>query len=187
MYWMLTLFLRRSYEQFRADENVILFVDLSNSHLTTNGLSGLFGLCIVQCVDAAGVVLSHSRVCTALGQYRITSNLPMQLRMFQFSMRLAPSKRLHSRYFIYLGALFLSLWTLYDIASHRTISPVPVDLGSHIWAERASQVRESFLHAYRGYEQYAAPHDELRPLSKQAIDKWVLQYLSHLLWPKTSC
>ncbi len=48
--------------------------------------------------------------------------------------------------------------------------PVPVD----IWAERAEQVKEAYLHAYRGYERYASPHDELLPLANGSIDKLVL-------------
>lgn len=41
------------------------------------------------------------------------------------------------------------------------------------WAERADAVRGAFLHAYEGYLTYAAPHDELRPLSKRPVDKYV--------------
>ncbi|HVT59537.1 MAG TPA: glycoside hydrolase family 47 protein [Thermoanaerobaculia bacterium] len=37
-------------------------------------------------------------------------------------------------------------------------------------AEWAARVRAEFLHAWRGYEQYAWGHDELRPLSKTARD-----------------
>src|ERR1700722_11707656 len=46
-----TLLLSRSYEQLRAEENVILFVDRSKVHLTTNGLSGLCigRTCAVDC------------------------------------------------------------------------------------------------------------------------------------------
>ena len=41
------------------------------------------------------------------------------------------------------------------------------------WAERADAVRGAFLHAYEGYLTHAAPHDELRPLSKRPVDKCV--------------
>jgi hypothetical protein len=41
------------------------------------------------------------------------------------------------------------------------------------WAERADAVRDAFLHAYEGYLAYAAPHDELLPLSMRPIDKYV--------------
>ncbi|KAJ7645912.1 glycoside hydrolase family 47 protein, partial [Mycena polygramma] len=38
------------------------------------------------------------------------------------------------------------------------------------WSQRAAQVKSAFVHAYHGYEQYAAPHDELTPLSSSASD-----------------
>lgn len=44
-----------------------------------------------------------------------------------------------------------------------------------IWAERAVQVKNAFLHAYHGYERYAFPHDELTPLSNastNSFNKW---------------
>ena len=41
------------------------------------------------------------------------------------------------------------------------------------WARRAKAVRAAFLHAYKGYLTYAAPHDELRPISKRHVDKYV--------------
>ncbi|KAF9466042.1 glycoside hydrolase family 47 protein [Collybia nuda] len=40
------------------------------------------------------------------------------------------------------------------------------DLSAHIWEESAAQVKDAFIHAYHGYEHFAAPNDELRPLSK---------------------
>ncbi|EIW79097.1 glycoside hydrolase family 47 protein [Coniophora puteana RWD-64-598 SS2] len=41
------------------------------------------------------------------------------------------------------------------------------------WSARAEQVKAAFLHAYHGYEKYAMPADELRPLSKtKAADKF---------------
>lgn len=48
-----------------------------------------------------------------------------------------------------------------------------------IWAERAAQVKEAFRHAYRGYEEHAFPHDELLPVSKKSIDKWVFFSPTH--------
>lgn len=41
------------------------------------------------------------------------------------------------------------------------------------WPARAARVRQSFLHAYHGYEAYAAPRDELLPLSNLSTDKYV--------------
>ncbi|KAI9460740.1 seven-hairpin glycosidase [Russula earlei] len=56
-----------------------------------------------------------------------------------------------------------------------------------VWARRADAVRDAFLHAYNGYLAHAAPHDELRPLSKSPIDNfngWSLSYIESLdtLW-----
>ena len=41
------------------------------------------------------------------------------------------------------------------------------------WAQRAQAVKEAFLYAYRGYERYAAPHDELLPVSGGHADTYV--------------
>ncbi|KAI6010682.1 glycoside hydrolase family 47 protein [Pisolithus orientalis] len=41
-----------------------------------------------------------------------------------------------------------------------------------IWAERAVQVKNAFLHAYHGYERYAFPHDELTPLSNASTNSF---------------
>jgi hypothetical protein len=43
----------------------------------------------------------------------------------------------------------------------------------HVWKDRADKVRQAFIHAYRGYEYNAFGHDELRPLSNKAKDKYV--------------
>ncbi|KAI9460739.1 seven-hairpin glycosidase [Russula earlei] len=56
-----------------------------------------------------------------------------------------------------------------------------------VWARRADAVRDAFLHAYNGYLAHAAPHDELRPLSKAPIDNlngWSLSHIDSLdtLW-----
>ncbi|KAI5123518.1 hypothetical protein M0805_006678 [Coniferiporia weirii] len=40
------------------------------------------------------------------------------------------------------------------------------------WSERAERVKEAFLHAYHGYEEYASPADELLPLSNSSIDNF---------------
>ena len=59
---------------------------------------------------------------------------------------------------------------------HRTNNQRPLVHPAHggPWAERADAVRGAFLHAYEGYISYAAPHDELLPLSMRPIDKYVL-------------
>ncbi|KAF5383589.1 hypothetical protein D9615_003579 [Tricholomella constricta] len=48
----------------------------------------------------------------------------------------------------------------------------PVVRPPQAWEESAAQVRRAFLHAYHGYERYAAPHDELRPLSNNYSNKF---------------
>ncbi|PFH51966.1 glycoside hydrolase family 47 protein [Amanita thiersii Skay4041] len=49
---------------------------------------------------------------------------------------------------------------------------LPQDAPPHVWANRATQVKQAFLHAYHGYEAYAAPFDELRPLSNSKINNF---------------
>lgn len=49
-------------------------------------------------------------------------------------------------------------------------SPKP-KLSGVDWDGRAEDVKKAFLHAYHGYEQYAMPSDELRPVSNGAINK----------------
>lgn len=39
------------------------------------------------------------------------------------------------------------------------------------WNQRAELVKDAFLHAYRGYEKYALPRDELKPVTVTATDK----------------
>jgi hypothetical protein len=58
---------------------------------------------------------------------------------------------------------------------HRIKAQRPLAVPAHDgpWEERADAVRGAFLHAYEGYLTYAAPHDELRPLSKRPVDKCV--------------
>ncbi|KAI0316014.1 mannosidase [Amylostereum chailletii] len=49
--------------------------------------------------------------------------------------------------------------------------PVPPPPPSS-WASAATDVKHAFEHAYRGYEQYAAPHDELRPVTNKFVDNF---------------
>jgi len=49
----------------------------------------------------------------------------------------------------------------------------PVEVSEEVWTERANQVKLAFLHAYHGYERYALPHDELKPISSGYQDKCV--------------
>ncbi|KAG6813865.1 hypothetical protein H0H92_006272 [Tricholoma furcatifolium] len=53
----------------------------------------------------------------------------------------------------------------YSYGTGRTALRPPV-----AWEETAAQVRRAFLHAYHGYERYAAPYDELRPLTNNGSD-----------------
>lgn len=41
-------------------------------------------------------------------------------------------------------------------------------------SKRAQSVREAFLHAYRGYRDYAFPFDELLPVSGGRVNKYVM-------------
>lgn len=50
--------------------------------------------------------------------------------------------------------------------------PPPADIdpaAAALWAQRAEQVKASFVHAWDGYEQYAFGHDELQPESNSSI------------------
>lgn len=42
-----------------------------------------------------------------------------------------------------------------------------------LWEERQQRVKKAFVHAYHGYEKYAAPMDELKPLSNMGLNKCV--------------
>ncbi|KAI0664372.1 seven-hairpin glycosidase [Cubamyces menziesii] len=56
--------------------------------------------------------------------------------------------------------------------------PIPISGGSEsktsppVWEERAAQVKQAFLHAYRGYLQHANGYDELRPLSLAGVNNF---------------
>jgi hypothetical protein len=87
-------------------------------------------------------------------------------------------RRISYRLLGFITAAFLTLCTLYS----PNISRLALDLSGkpnsppthpEVWAERAVHVKKAFIHAYRGYELYAAPHDELRPISNRASDTYV--------------
>ncbi|KAF7309201.1 alpha-1,2-Mannosidase [Mycena kentingensis (nom. inval.)] len=48
----------------------------------------------------------------------------------------------------------------------------PKNTKPEVWDQRAELVRKTFIHAYDGYEEYAAPHDELRPLTNGFSNKF---------------
>ncbi len=51
--------------------------------------------------------------------------------------------------------------------------PPPHVRPTTVWSERADAVKNAFLHAYRGYQEYAGSHDELLPVSDAYVDKYV--------------
>ncbi|KAJ7199252.1 glycoside hydrolase family 47 protein [Mycena pura] len=53
------------------------------------------------------------------------------------------------------------------------LRPPPVHHSNgDLWAGRANEVRKAFVHAYTGYQTYALPHDELKPMSAESIDNF---------------
>lgn len=95
---------------------------------------------------------------------------------------------------IFGAALYYTLNPHYigiGLPSHRPAGQAPDDLNdldfdhwrhlhlydpgrpttSDEWRARAEEVKQAFLHAYQGYELHAAPHDELKPLTNQSVDK----------------
>ncbi len=44
------------------------------------------------------------------------------------------------------------------------------------WNGRAELVKQAFVHAYHGYEEYAAPKDELLPISNRSVNKCVARF-----------
>jgi len=91
------------------------------------------------------------------------------------------SRRVTGRQLTFTGLVVLVLLTLhysafphYAVTSERWIpdtyegSSTPPEE----WKQRAEQVKQAFRHAYGGYERYAMPHDELRPLSNSIKDNF---------------
>ncbi|KAJ6592323.1 glycoside hydrolase family 47 protein [Mycena vulgaris] len=87
---------------------------------------------------------------------------------------------LRHRPFLYAGLLLVGLFILIrNVPSPRkylSFAPdkhaLPTNTPLEVWDHRATQVKSAFIHAYRGYEQYAAPHDELTPLSTGFSDQF---------------
>ena len=90
--------------------------------------------------------------------------------------------RPHLRNALFGGLVLSAVYVLYHLGlskeslsgsfefppeTHITTPNVP----PQVWQDRAGKVKRAFLHAYHGYERYAAPHDELKPLSRQPINK----------------
>ncbi|KAJ3516941.1 hypothetical protein NLJ89_g815 [Agrocybe chaxingu] len=82
-----------------------------------------------------------------------------------------------TRNLLYGAVILLGLYGLF-----RTMTPYDVEsdewdsisglVSPATWQVRAETVKGAFLHAYHGYEKYAAPHDELKPLSNGSSDKF---------------
>jgi hypothetical protein len=105
---------------------------------------------------------------------------PNDVRNFPMSLRVFRQKPLIK--YLFFGAFFLIIvYGLFQFGPHYYQS-TPLSTGLHsssavpaeVWTERREQVKLSFQHAYHGYEQYAAPSDELLPLSKYAINQCVV-------------
>ena len=61
-----------------------------------------------------------------------------------------------------------SSYRFHNHQSHPSLCP---SKSPSIWTKRAQEVREAYLHAYRGYMKYAAGHDELLPVSEKYADR----------------
>ncbi len=66
--------------------------------------------------------------------------------------------------------VILFIW-LYYHGSPPQEARLDVDVPPHVWEERAELVKDAFRHGYHAYEKYAAPHDEILPLSAGFKDK----------------
>lgn len=98
---------------------------------------------------------------------KITVNASTSLRRRNISIR-------HLAFALVLSIASLTLY--YNYLRHIP-DPFPADSIYYppespvVWEGRALQVRDAFLHAYHGYESFAFPNDELRPLSNRSIDR----------------
>ena len=81
-----------------------------------------------------------------------------------------------------LSFVLVSVFFLYGIAwvaYPSALSGLPARLrpsdpqgeSTAIWDERAEAVKQAFIHAYHGYEKHAFGKDEIRPLSKNTVNK----------------
>jgi hypothetical protein len=83
-------------------------------------------------------------------------------------------------------ALCTTLWFIYtmgydpiapyhrhrhEVPNHYRPLPSSSFASPSLWSARADQVREAYLHAYRGYSTYAGEHDELLPITNGHINK----------------
>ncbi|TRM60794.1 glycoside hydrolase family 47 protein [Schizophyllum amplum] len=84
------------------------------------------------------------------------------------------------RNWVYGTVMLSTLYFLYQFISpsdSRQTFPLesyvePELLPQSVWDNRAERVKKAFQHAYHGWEQYAAPHDELKPISNTYQDNF---------------
>lgn len=83
-----------------------------------------------------------------------------------------------SRHRPLLLVLLIALYTLYHLVPRNTTDyfsdflNAEADASPELWNERAEQVKQAFVHAYHGYERYALPNDELKPITRGKIDNF---------------
>lgn len=94
------------------------------------------------------------------------------------------------RNIFYGTVVFIALYGLINVFTPRSgmmsLLPHSWQSGSsgrptqttELWEERQQKVKQAFVHAYHGYETYAAPMDELKPLSHMGLNKCVVLHYS---------
>lgn len=90
------------------------------------------------------------------------------------------------RNLVYGTIVFLALYILINISvpknfrlsflPHNTHFSEEDGVSSVAWNDRAEKVKQAFKHAYGGYARYAAPEDELRPLTNTGVNMCVLLF-----------
>lgn len=120
-----------------------------------------------------------------------SSPIRRRFEMYQATVSRALRSPLLLRNIIYGSVIFLALYGLFYMTSSHNLSILPDYLKAsgaqevlhddlHFptgWSDRAEVVKKAFVHAYHGYERYAAPSDELRPLTQGRINKCVFVWL----------
>ena len=97
-------------------------------------------------------------------------------------------KSIAVRYLLLSSTIIIILWTFHTLLSSSHSPPRPVKPAPHkkddlthvlpkrpprpkAWSDAAEGVKQAFLHAYHGYEDYAAPFDELLPMSRKGSNR----------------
>jgi mannosyl-oligosaccharide alpha-1,2-mannosidase len=100
---------------------------------------------------------------------------------------LSPRQRVPLRKAVYASLTLVACLLLLHISrngypsfKHRFEDSVPEDesaasppVSAEEWNRRAERVKEAFRHAYHGYEKYAQPKDELRPVTNVGMSGFV--------------